>query len=64
MKDFKYWESQFKQGKMDAFNADAHGLLWLKLKSIIRKDFVIRFANQAGVTLNQGRVGTGLPSSI
>ena len=53
MKDFKYWDEQFKQGKMAAFNADEHGLLWLKIKSIIRKDFVVRFAKQAGVTLEQ-----------
>ncbi|MEI8078050.1 MAG: hypothetical protein WCH61_00290 [bacterium] len=53
MKDFKYWDDQFKQGKMAAYNADEHGLLWLKLKSIIRKDVVVRFAKQAGITLNQ-----------
>ncbi len=56
MNEFKSWDEQFKQGRMSVFNGDEHGLLWLKLKSIIRKDFVNRFAEQAGLSLEQPKL--------
>jgi len=45
---------------MSAFNTDARGLLWLKLKSIIRKDFVPQFAQHANLNVS----GQGLTESF
>jgi len=53
MKNFKHWDKQFKQGNMFAFNLDEQGVLWLKLKSIIRKDFVQHFATLGGIVLRE-----------
>ncbi len=38
MKDFSYWKKLHENEKLEEFSNDAIGLLWLKTKSIIRKD--------------------------
>lgn len=43
MKDFKYWDQLSKSEKLEEFSIDKTGLLWLKLKSIIRKKLVAQF---------------------
>lgn len=43
MKDFKYWDYLSKIEKLEEFSSDTTGLLWLKLKSIIRKNLVVQF---------------------
>ena len=53
MRDFQYWDKQFKQGNMSSFNDDPHGLLWLKIKSIVRKDLIARFAKHADLAIGQ-----------
>jgi hypothetical protein len=53
MRDFKHWDKQFKQGNMFKFNIDEQGLLWLKLKSIIRKNFVQLFAEFGDIALRE-----------
>ncbi|MDR2927529.1 MAG: hypothetical protein LBV41_04925 [Cytophagaceae bacterium] len=43
MKDFKYWDNLHKNENLEEFNSDRTGLLWLKLKSIIRVELVKGF---------------------
>ena len=51
MTAFQRYDNAFKRGKMSVFNDDTEGLLWLKLKSIIRKDFVSDFVQRNGIVL-------------
>jgi len=43
MKDFKYWDNLLRNEMLGEFNSDRTGLLWLKLKSIIRVELVKGF---------------------
>ena len=43
MKTFEYWEKLHKADTLTEFNTDRSGLLWLKLKSILRKDLIKDF---------------------
>lgn len=36
--EFSYWKRCFDQNRLSEFNSNATGLLWLKLKSLARKD--------------------------
>jgi hypothetical protein len=58
MRDFAFWKNRYDANDLSGFNFDASGLLWLKLKSLARKDLFDRFLveNALGVngkTLNQ-----------
>lgn len=41
---FNSWKKQHDSEDMNAFSYDKEGLLWLKIKSIIRKDLLLDFA--------------------
>jgi len=43
MRSFKYWKNLHESEKLEEFSTDTEGLLWLKTKSIIRKDFLGEF---------------------
>lgn len=43
MKDFKYWKKQHESEKLEEFSQDKTGLLWLKTKSIVRKELITDF---------------------
>lgn len=43
MKDFKYWKKLHESEKLEEFSQDKTGLLWLKTKSIIRKELIAEF---------------------
>jgi len=43
MKGFKYWDNLHRNERLEEFNADRTGLLWLKLKSIIRVELIKGF---------------------
>jgi hypothetical protein len=43
MKDFEYWKNLYESEKLEEFNQDKTGLLWLKTKSIIRKELIADF---------------------
>ncbi|MDR3113776.1 MAG: hypothetical protein LBU09_05305, partial [Endomicrobium sp.] len=43
MKKFDYWDKLYKSGQLEEFSWDKEGLLWLKLKSILRVALVKRF---------------------
>ena len=46
MKNFDYWLQCFNNQNMNEFNNDYSGVVWLKLKSIIRKDLLEKFLNE------------------
>lgn len=54
MSFFKQWKNHYENGQFDKFNFNRTGLLWLKTKSIIRKELVQAFvdSNQS-ITLKQ-----------
>jgi hypothetical protein len=43
MKDFKYWKKLHESEKLEEFSQDKIGLLWLKTKSIARKELITEF---------------------
>ena len=57
MKDFKYWDNLSKSEKSEEFSSDKSGLLWLKLKSIIRIELVKRFLELAGLKITSTKQG-------
>ncbi|HEY5122814.1 MAG TPA: hypothetical protein VIK14_03685 [Ignavibacteria bacterium] len=46
MKDFNYWKKLHESEQLKEFNTDIEGLLWLKTKSIIRKELIAEFIEQ------------------
>jgi hypothetical protein len=55
MKDFKYWDNLHRNENLEEFSADRVGLLWLKLKSIIRIELVKDFLEFSGLEINMQR---------
>lgn len=53
MKDFNYWKILHENEQLDEFSTDSIGLLWLKTKSIVRKDLIAEFIHQNSIILNQ-----------
>ncbi len=52
MRDFDYWKRLFDTDNLEQFNSDPNGLLWLKLKSIVRKELLEAFLLKAQITLD------------
>lgn len=57
MKDFNYWKKLHESEKLEEFSTDKHGLLWLKVKSIIRKEIITEFVTKNGIVLNESSLG-------
>lgn len=53
MKDFKYWNNLHQNENLEEFSMDRIGLLWLKTKSIIRKELIDGFIRQNNIALKQ-----------
>lgn len=53
MKDFKYWDELHRNEKLEEFSYNRLGLLWLKTKSIIRKQLIENFIQQNNITLKE-----------
>ena len=53
MKDFKYWKKLHESEKLEEFSLDKTGLLWLKTKSIIRKELIKEFVKNNGLVLKE-----------
>jgi len=53
MKDFPYWQTLYESDNLEEFNSDEAGLLWLKLKSIMRKPLIDEFVAENQIALNQ-----------
>jgi len=43
MKDFNHWKKLHESEKLEEFSSDEQGLLWLKVKSIVRKELISEF---------------------
>jgi hypothetical protein len=53
MKDFNHWDKLHKNEELAAFSHDPFGLLWLKTKSIIRKEIIAEFLKINNITLQE-----------
>jgi hypothetical protein len=52
MEDFKYWDNLHRNENLEEFSNDRTGLLWLKLKSIIRVELVKGFLDFSGLEIS------------
>jgi len=57
MKDFNYWKKLHESEKLEEFSTDTTGLLWLKTKSIIRKELIAEFTEQNNISLVETAIG-------
>lgn len=53
MPDFNYWKNLHDSEKLEEFNFNDEGILWLKVKSIIRKDLISEFCLANKITLKE-----------
>jgi len=53
MKDFNYWKKIHDSEHLEEFNTDKIGLLWLKIKSIVRKELLLGFLNKYNLQLTE-----------
>ncbi len=51
-KSFSTWKKQHDSEDLQPFSYDKEGLLWLKIKSIIRKEIIKEFLATTGITLS------------
>jgi len=45
MKDFDYWKKLHESEQLEEFSSDGKGLLWLKVKSIVRRELISEFVS-------------------
>jgi hypothetical protein len=57
MKDFNYWKKLHESENLEEFSKDTIGLLWLKTKSIIRKELIADFLKSYKITLKEKTLG-------
>ena len=43
MDNFKHWKESQQKQQLAVFNTDSSALLWLKIKSILRKELLSKF---------------------
>ncbi|MET0111487.1 hypothetical protein [Limnospira fusiformis] len=53
MQDFHSWQTLYERENWEEFNSDEAALLWLKLKSIMRKPLIDEFVAENQISLNQ-----------
>lgn len=53
MKDFNYWKKLHEIENLEEFSTDITGLLWLKTKSIIRKELIAEFVIKNKIELKE-----------
>jgi hypothetical protein len=53
MKNFNYWKKLHESENLGEFSNDKTGLLWLKLKSIIRKELLVEFLKINSISLKE-----------
>lgn len=53
MKNFDYWKKLHDGDKLEEFSSDKAGLLWLKIKSIVRKELIVAFAIEANLKFTE-----------
>ena len=55
MKDFNYWDNLHRNESLEEFSNNRIGLLWLKLKSIIRVELVNGFLEYSGCQISTNK---------
>jgi hypothetical protein len=55
MKNFQYWDNLHRNENLAEFNTDRAGLLWLKVKSIIRVKLVKSFLDFSDLKINMAK---------
>lgn len=50
---FAYWKYLYDNDRLEEFNFDSLGLLWLKIKSIVRKELISDFLSNENIELNE-----------
>lgn len=55
-KDFEYWKKQHDSEELKEFNTDRKGALWLKVKSIVRREYLNLFAEKNNIELENTRL--------
>ncbi len=53
MKDFNYWKKLHDSELLEEFSTNKTGLLWLKLKSIVRKEYISGFSTVNKIHLSE-----------
>jgi len=53
MKSFDYWKKLHESEKLEEFSSDTQGLLWLKVKSIVRKEIISEFVSENKIELRE-----------
>lgn len=53
MKDFNYWKNLHESEELEEFSTDDMGLLWLKIKSITRKELINEFIKTNNIELHE-----------
>lgn len=53
MKDFNYWKKLYESEKLEEFSSSEQGLLWLKVKSIVRKELISEFITENKIELKE-----------
>jgi len=56
MKTFEYWKKRFAKNDLLDFSKTEEGLLWLKLRSIERKDLIAAFCTTIGMKVEKNAV--------
>lgn len=56
MASFNHWKKAFEADEMEVFNFNAAGILWLKLKSIARKELLADFIAQERIALKTSKI--------
>ena len=51
-KDFNYWKNKYETDNLDEFIFNSSAFLWLKIKSITRKDILLDFLNKYQIEVN------------
>lgn len=55
-KNFEYWKKQHDSDELNEFNTDRQGTLWLKVKSIVRREYLNQFTEENNINLENTRL--------
>lgn len=54
---FSYWKTLYDSDRLEEFNFNPLGLLWLKIKSIVRKELISDFLESENIKLKETSLG-------
>lgn len=57
MQHFDYWKELHEKQQLEKFSYDRAGLLWLKIKSIVRKELIVGFVESNNILLKETSIG-------